>query len=115
MKIVQTQRTWVFKTMLCTLFAFLFLVQLFSQNEKKAGLYKYTIINVGTNGYGYSITKKNKVYIKQEHIPSIQGLKSFASKGDAEKVAKLVIKKLAVSDNLPTITREELVSLRIKI
>lgn len=64
------------------------------------------------NGWGYSITVDNKLFIKQTQIPAIQGNKSFATEEDAAKVAELVIKKIAKNET-PAVTKEELKQLGI--
>lgn len=64
------------------------------------------------NGWGYSITVDNKLFIKQAEIPAIRGNKGFASQEDAAKVAELVIKKIAKNQN-PAVTKEELTQLGI--
>lgn len=64
------------------------------------------------NGWGYSITVDNKLFIKQDKIPAIQGNKSFATEEDAAKVAELVIKKIAKNEN-PAVTIQELKQLGI--
>ena len=64
------------------------------------------------NGWGYSITVDNKLFIKQDQIPAIQGNKSFASEEDAAKVAELVITKIAKNET-PAVTKVELKQLGI--
>lgn len=86
-----------------------------AQPSLKAGNYQYTVVSIAGKGFGYLIKQNKKTVIKQEHIPSIQGIKAFSSKEDAEKCAKLVVKKLAKSGSLPTISKEELIKLNIKI
>ena len=64
------------------------------------------------NGWGYSITVDNKLFIKQSQIPAVEGNKGFATEEDAAKVAELVIKKIAKNEN-PAVTKEELQKLGI--
>lgn len=64
------------------------------------------------DGWGYSITLDNKVYIKQDIIPVIQGIKSFATENDALKVASLVVTKIKLHQK-PTLQKEELLSLGV--
>lgn len=59
------------------------------------------------DGWGYVILIDNKVFIKQEFIPAIQGNKRFASETDAAKVAELVVNKLMRQES-PGIKIEEL-------
>lgn len=67
-----------------------------------------------TSGWGYIIYKKNKIIIKQSIIPVINDTKSFSTKKDAVKVANLVVQKLK-EHNLPTVTKNDLILLKIKI
>ncbi|PKG43763.1 DUF4907 domain-containing protein [Psychroflexus sp. MES1-P1E] len=64
-------------------------------------------------GFGYEITNKKKVLIKQNHIPAIQESKPFYSKEDADKVANLVISKLK-NKKSPTVSLKELAILKIQ-
>lgn len=66
------------------------------------------------SGWGYSISYKNKILIKQSIIPVINDNKSFSTEEDALKTAHLVIDKL--KHNLsPTVTKNELILLKIKL
>jgi hypothetical protein len=104
------------RNLLGALVVFLFFINTTNAQPKlTAGNYQYTIVSLNEKGFGYHITKNNKVVIKQLHIPATQGTKAFASKADAEKCAKLVVKKLAKNGGLPTISKEELLKLNIKI
>ncbi|MCD4696613.1 MAG: DUF4907 domain-containing protein [Bacteroidales bacterium] len=66
------------------------------------------------DGWGYEIFINKKKYICQEYIPAISGLKRFESNNDANKVAKLVIDKISKGIIPPSVTIEELDSLKIK-
>jgi len=65
------------------------------------------------NGYGYSITVKNKILIKQDFIPGTEGNNVFCDSLDAAKVANSVLNKLKQKE-MPTITPAELKALKIK-
>jgi uncharacterized lipoprotein YehR (DUF1307 family) len=67
-----------------------------------------------TSGWGYSISHKNKILIKQSIIPVISDTKSFSTKEDALKVANLVAEKLEEKIS-PTVTKNDLILLKIKI
>ncbi len=67
-----------------------------------------------TSGWGYSISHKNKLLIKQSIIPVINDTKSFSTEEDAIKVANLVAEKLK-ENNSPTVTKNDLILLKIKI
>ncbi len=67
-----------------------------------------------TTGWGYSITSKDRVVIKQSIIPVINDTKSFMTEEDALKVGNLVIDKLN-KDLSPTVTKNDLILLKIKL
>lgn len=67
-----------------------------------------------TSGWGYLISNKNKIIIKQSIIPVINDIKSFETEEDAKKVGNLVAKKLH-GNNSPTVTKNDLILLKIKI
>ncbi len=73
----------------------------------------YKIIKGQNNSWGYDILIDNKPYIHQTTIPSQAGLNGFKTKKDAEKVAKRVIEKIKNGENPPTITKIELINLKI--
>lgn len=66
------------------------------------------------SGWGYTIVYKDRVVIKQSIIPAISYTKSFQTEEDALQVANLVKHKL--QQNLsPTVTKNELILLKIKL
>lgn len=65
------------------------------------------------NGWGYVVLLNDKLFIKQEHIPAIEGNKTFVKETDALKVAGLVVAKLK-KNGKPTIAVEELQQLGIE-
>lgn len=67
-----------------------------------------------TTGWGYSISSKDRVLIKQSIIPVINDTKSFMTEEDALKVGNLVIDKLN-KDLSPTVTKNDLILLKIKL
>ncbi|WP_244307338.1 DUF4907 domain-containing protein [Flavobacterium fluviatile] len=67
-----------------------------------------------TSGWGYTISYKDKILIKQTIIPVISETKSFSSEDDALKVAGLVVKKLNQSIS-PSVTKNDLILLKIKM
>ncbi|KAF2336058.1 DUF4907 domain-containing protein [Flavobacterium nitrogenifigens] len=85
---------------------------LFTACAKKEAL---TTASFKTNsGWGYMIAYKEKIVIKQSIIPVISDTKSFDTESDALKVADLVKQKL--KQNLsPTVTKNELILLKIKL
>ncbi|MCD0468504.1 DUF4907 domain-containing protein [Flavobacterium sp. JAS] len=66
------------------------------------------------SGWGYSITYKSKIIIKQSIIPVIRDSKSFSTEDDALKVAHLVVDKLNQQIS-PTVTKNDLILLKIKL
>lgn len=64
------------------------------------------------NGYGYQITLEDKVLIRQEYIPIVEGKKPFTSAEDAERTANRVITKLLRKES-PILTLLELKELQI--
>ena len=67
-----------------------------------------------TNGYGYEILYEDKILVKQEVIPAIQGKRPFESEKDARLVADEVLKKIT-KKKAPFVTVAELNELRIKL
>ncbi|MBF4472177.1 DUF4907 domain-containing protein [Flavobacterium sp. HJJ] len=66
------------------------------------------------NGWGYQITNNSKIIIKQSIIPVISESKSFETEKEALAVGELVLEKLN-SNNSPTITKNDLILLKIKL
>ncbi|MCW3805110.1 DUF4907 domain-containing protein [Plebeiibacterium marinum] len=85
----------------------------FSCKNKKKYHIEYTIIEVD-NGWGYDISVNGKVFIHQDVIPGVQGKKAFYSQQDAEKAAKLVVKKIENKEMPPAVSTQELKELGIK-
>ncbi|ADV50750.1 hypothetical protein Celal_3486 [Cellulophaga algicola DSM 14237] len=65
-------------------------------------------------GFGYQIQAEDKIIIKQEYIPAIQGAVPFNTKNDAWLVSNLVINKLLNKEN-PVVTLNDLENLNIKV
>ncbi len=65
------------------------------------------------NGWGYVIKNNDKIIIKQSIIPAISNYKSFETEKEALAVGQLVVQKLD-SNNSPTITKNDLILLKIK-
>jgi hypothetical protein len=66
------------------------------------------------NGWGYIIKTNDKIIIKQSIIPVISDFKSFKTEKEAIAVGQLVLQKLN-SNNSPTITKNDLILLKIKM
>jgi hypothetical protein len=96
---------------LCTI-TFLLGLLIFIFCQKKETL-KVQSIKIN-DGWGYSISNNEKIIIKQTVIPVISEYKSFKTEKEALAVGQLVMKKLET--NLPpTITKNDLILLKIKI
>jgi len=63
-------------------------------------------------GWGYNIMANERLYIKQEFIPSVPGKQGFSSSDDALAVANLVIQRISTGREA-TITERDLDSLGI--
>ena len=74
----------------------------------------YRIIPSVNNTFGYEILINGKALIRQENIPGLAGLAGFKRKEDAEKTARLVLKKLAAGMLPPSIDKHELDSMKVK-
>ena len=64
-------------------------------------------------GWGYQVYKNEQLFINQPHIPSIQGVKGFKSKEDAQKTGEFIIRKLTQGIMPPSVTEIELDSLGV--
>lgn len=73
----------------------------------------FNIIESANHKYGYEIVIGNKIVIRQLTIPCISGIEGFINKLDAEKVARLVIRKLSQCIMPPAVNIQELTSLKI--
>ena len=73
----------------------------------------YHIIGSWGNTYGYEILINCKAMIRQLNIPGEPGANGFKTKSDAEKVARLVVKKIRLGIMPPSIEKIELDRLRI--
>lgn len=68
------------------------------------------------NTFGYEITIKlggKTQRIRQEHKPSVPGIRGFDTQADAQKVADFVVNKIKTKGFPPTVTPEELVNLGV--
>ncbi len=74
----------------------------------------YIIIPAEQNTFGYDILENNRPLVHQPSIPGLPGNKGFIKREDAEKCAKLVIAKINKNIMPPTVTKQEMDSLKIK-
>lgn len=68
----------------------------------------YFIIRAPNEKFGYTIFIDGQMYIEQKTIPALPGNHGFATKEDAEKIARLAIEKIKQGEMPPTISVEEL-------
>lgn len=64
-------------------------------------------------GWGYQVFRGAKLFINQEHIPAIQGMKGFDTKEKAETTVLFVIEKIEKGETQPTVSVQELDSLKV--
>ena len=74
----------------------------------------YTIIPSDKGTFGYDIFDNNKKMIHQPSMPGMPGNKGFRKKTDAAQVARLVINKINHNQMPPTVSKQELDSLKVK-
>ena len=68
----------------------------------------YKLIPGTNNTWGYDILVDNRMKIHQPSIPGLPGNDGFKTKEGAEKVAKLVIKKMKKGEMPPSIDAKEM-------
>ena len=68
----------------------------------------------GTFGYEIAITLNGKTQrIRQEHRPSVPGIRGFDTKEDAQKVVDFVVNRIKTKGFPPTVTPDELKKLGV--
>jgi hypothetical protein len=75
--------------------------------------YTYKVTPAAGNNFGYEIWRSGRPMIKQTTIPGVSGNKGFATSSDAVKVAELMIGKLKRGEMPPSVTPEELKTLKV--
>ncbi len=80
--------------------------------SKESKLQLHSEILTLENGYGYQIKLDNKLLIRQEYIPILQGKKPFTTAQDAKRTADKIIYKLQNKES-PILTISELKELQI--
>ena len=89
-----------------------FLEGIYLSNNEPA--FQYKIIQAPNNTWGYDILRDNKIFIHQPNRPGLPGMEGFIAKEDAIKVAQLVIAKIKKGEMPPTVSNEELKTLKLK-
>lgn len=67
------------------------------------------------SGWGYDIFDGDKLMVHQPHIPAIQGNYGFENADEALLVAAKVIEKMDAGIMPPSLTKEELLQLGVKL
>ena len=73
----------------------------------------YEVIVAEGGSFGYDVFADGKKLIHQPNIPGQPGTAGFKSRMDAEKVAKLVIRKIKNREIAPAVTEQELRNLKV--
>jgi hypothetical protein len=73
----------------------------------------YKIIDAPNHTFCYDVYADSRLLIHQTSIPAMPGNEGFKTKGDAEKVAELVIDKIKKGEMPPTVSIEELKKLKV--
>ena len=77
------------------------------QNDSiRVGAYVIKIIPA-VHGFGYDIYVDNKLFIHQTTIPAVAGNNGFATKDEAEKVARKMVEKMKNGESLPSLSAVE--------
>lgn len=106
------KKKYVVPGLLCIVLAILSVKAFQNGNNRMLKIELVALYN--SSGWGYDILVDHKIFIHQEYIPAIAGKKEFLTREDAVKTASLVIEKLK-RKKPPTITREDLLALKIAL
>ncbi|CAM4206222.1 DUF4907 domain-containing protein [Zobellia nedashkovskayae] len=108
---MKTKKTYFFLTALAVILVYI------AFNYSGAKLYTkglHTEVLQVDEGYGYKILYDDKILVKQDFIPAIQGKKSFESEKEAMLVGNVVLRKIEKGED-PYISVLELKDLKINI
>ena len=73
----------------------------------------YKIIDGPKQTYGYDVFADGRLMIHQTSAPALPGNQGFKTKGDASKVAALVIGKIRKGEMPPTVSIDEMTKLKV--
>jgi Domain of unknown function (DUF4907) len=93
---------------------FVIVFQIFSSCKDRALAFNGIVYKIDDVQYGYAIYFKEKLFIKQENIPSVKGNIYFRDSIAALKTMDLVLKKLNAGES-PTLNPAEVDELKVKI
>ena len=65
-------------------------------------------------GWGYDILINDTIFVHQDIIPGVSGMRGFKTEEQAAKVGNLVLEKMKMGKRLPSVSPKELDSLGIK-
>jgi len=74
--------------------------------KSKHTVYKSRVFNT-PGGWGYDILVNDKLFIRQESIPVLNGHEGFKQQSEAEQTAELIINKMERGQR-PTVTKFEI-------
>jgi hypothetical protein len=74
----------------------------------------YRIIDAPNGTYGYDILSDGRLFVHQTNLPGLPGNEGCRTKADAETLAAFVIAKIQRGEMPPSVTTEELDSLKIR-
>nr|WP_299071021.1 DUF4907 domain-containing protein [uncultured Allomuricauda sp.] len=105
---------WFSVTILLLLFIglLLYLIPGLGTKEEKSDFKVQVVTTQG--GFGYRIFNGEKILIKQDFIPAVQGDKPFATAKDAQLIGNLVAQKLSNSES-PVVHLKEIENLNITL
>lgn len=87
--------------------------EILPQSPRLSGKYTITPIFTDSIGWGYTISAGEKIIVKQPHIPAVAGLQGFSSEAKARRAGEEVAYKLEQGIMPPSLTIEEMKSLRV--
>ena len=73
----------------------------------------YKIIDAPNNTFCYDVFADGKLMIHQTSVPGLSGNEGFKTKGNAEKVAQLVINKIKKGEMPPTVSIDEMKKINV--
>lgn len=101
MNMTQIIKKFFIPTLLSSLAALLFVVFFTGRDETRLRTFR------SEGGWGYYVTIRERMVIRQPFIPAIEGRIPFATRHDARKAGKIVIRKISAGVT-PSVSAEEL-------
>ena len=88
-------------SLLSSLAALLFFVFFTGRDETRLRTFR------SEGGWGYFITTRDRIVIRQPYIPAIEGRRPFRTRQDARNAGRLVMRKISAGKD-PSVSVEEL-------